>query len=181
MLWLTEAVLDRSERCSEKDRISDEWIKTGRIFLLRTICLIFLRIIRCRSGRAGWEKTYPVSEIWCGWVCGSEGCKSLHRYETESILIISLVHDPQIIIFDEPTNGLDVITAKVVTDFAGIESRRKNDHCINTYFSLIEKICDRVGIIINGKWFCVTRFPMWRRKCHLRISSLKSIGKRQVR
>ena len=32
-------------------------------------------------------------------------------------LVISIVHDPDIIIFDEPTNGLDVITAKVVTDF----------------------------------------------------------------
>ena len=32
-------------------------------------------------------------------------------------LAISLVHDPDIIIFDEPTNGLDVLTAKVVTDF----------------------------------------------------------------
>ena len=25
--------------------------------------------------------------------------------------------DPKIIIFDEPTNGLDVLTAKTVTDF----------------------------------------------------------------
>ena len=30
-------------------------------------------------------------------------------------LAISLVHDPSVIIFDEPTNGLDVMTAKVVT------------------------------------------------------------------
>ena len=27
-------------------------------------------------------------------------------------LAISLVHDPRVIIFDEPTNGLDVLTAK---------------------------------------------------------------------
>ena len=32
-------------------------------------------------------------------------------------LVISIVHDPDFIIFDEPTNGLDIITAKSVTDF----------------------------------------------------------------
>jgi len=32
-------------------------------------------------------------------------------------LVVSIVHDPDIIIFDEPTNGLDVITARAVTDF----------------------------------------------------------------
>lgn len=66
-------------------------------------------------------------------------------------LAISLVHDPDIIIFDEPTNGLDVLTAKVVTDFL-IELRDAGKSIIvSTHiFSLIEKICDRVGIVING-------------------------------
>ena len=69
----------------------------------------------------------------------------------KSSLAISLVHDPNIIIFDEPTNGLDILTAKVVTDFL-IELRAKGKTIIvSTHiFSLIEKICDRVGIIING-------------------------------
>ena len=67
-------------------------------------------------------------------------------------LIISLVHDPEIIIFDEPTNGLDVITAKVVTDFLLELKAEGKTIIVSTHiFSLIEKICDRVGIIINGK------------------------------
>ena len=67
-------------------------------------------------------------------------------------LIISIVHDPNIIIFDEPTNGLDVITAKVVTDFLIDLRRRGKTIILSTHiFSLVEKLCDRVGIIINGK------------------------------
>lgn len=67
-------------------------------------------------------------------------------------LVISLVHDPEIIIFDEPTNGLDVITAKVVTDFLLELKKEGKSIIVSTHiFSLIEKICDRVGIIINGR------------------------------
>ncbi len=67
-------------------------------------------------------------------------------------LAISLVHDPSVIIFDEPTNGLDVITAKVVTDFLKELKRNGKTVIISTHiFSLIEKVCDRVGVIINGR------------------------------
>ncbi|MGN0484726.1 MAG: ABC transporter ATP-binding protein [Lachnospiraceae bacterium] len=67
-------------------------------------------------------------------------------------IVLSLVHDPDIIIFDEPTNGLDVITAKVVTDFLLQMRAEGKTIIVSTHiFSLIEKICDRVGIIINGK------------------------------
>lgn len=66
-------------------------------------------------------------------------------------LVISLVHNPDIIIFDEPTNGLDVLTAKVVTDFLLDLKEQGKTIIISTHiFSLIEKICDRVGVIVQG-------------------------------
>ena len=67
-------------------------------------------------------------------------------------LVVSIVHDPDFIIFDEPTNGLDVITAKTVTDFLLDLKNEGKTIIISTHiFSLVEKICDRVGVIINGK------------------------------
>lgn len=67
-------------------------------------------------------------------------------------LIVSLVHDPKIIIFDEPTNGLDVITAKTVTDFLLELKKQGKTIILSTHiFSLVEKLCDRVGIIIDGQ------------------------------
>lgn len=67
-------------------------------------------------------------------------------------LAVSLAHDPDIVIFDEPTNGLDVITAKTVTDFLlHLKQRGKCIIVSSHIFSLIEKICDRVGVVINGQ------------------------------
>lgn len=67
-------------------------------------------------------------------------------------LVISIVHDPDVVIFDEPTNGLDVLTAKVVTDFLSELKAMGKSVILSTHiFSLVEKLCDRVGVIIDGK------------------------------
>lgn len=67
-------------------------------------------------------------------------------------LVIAMVQDPEIVIFDEPTNGLDILTAKVVTDFLLDLREQGKTIIVSTHiFSLVEKICDRVGIIINGQ------------------------------
>ena len=70
-------------------------------------------------------------------------------------IVVSIVHNPDIIIFDEPTNGLDVLTAKVVTDYL-LELRAQGKTIlISTHiFSLIEKVGDRVAILIDGKLVC---------------------------
>ncbi len=67
-------------------------------------------------------------------------------------IVVSLIHDPDIIIFDEPTNGLDVLTAKVVTDYLEQLAKNGKTVIISTHImSLAAKICQRVGIIINGQ------------------------------
>ena len=67
-------------------------------------------------------------------------------------IVISLVHDPGIIIFDEPTNGLDVLTARTVTDFLQELRAEGKTIILSTHiFSLVERLCDRVGIIIDGR------------------------------
>ncbi len=67
-------------------------------------------------------------------------------------LVISLVHDPEVIIFDEPTNGLDVLTARTVTDYLQELRAEGKTIILSTHiFSLVERLCDRVGVIIDGR------------------------------
>ena len=83
-------------------------------------------------------------------------------------LVISIVHDPDFIIFDEPTNGLDIITAKTVTDFLLDLKNEGKTIIISTHiFSLVEKICDRVGIIFNGKMIVEDNVKELTKNCSL--------------
>lgn len=69
----------------------------------------------------------------------------------KAAITVSLVHNPDIVIFDEPTNGLDIITARKVTDYL-LELRKQGKLIIiSTHImSEAERLCDRIGIIING-------------------------------
>ena len=66
-------------------------------------------------------------------------------------LAVSLCHDPEIIIFDEPTNGLDIIASREVENFLlNLRAKGKAIIVSTHIFSLVEKLCDRVGIIDEG-------------------------------
>lgn len=69
----------------------------------------------------------------------------------KAAIAVCLVHDPEIVIFDEPTNGLDVITARSVTDYLKKLRDEGKLVIISTHvMSEAEKLCDRIGIIIDG-------------------------------
>ena len=67
-------------------------------------------------------------------------------------IAVSLIHDPQVIIFDEPTNGLDIITARAVTEYLKRLKEQGKLVIISTHImSEAQKMCDRIGMIIDGK------------------------------
>lgn len=70
----------------------------------------------------------------------------------KAAIAVSLVHNPEVIIFDEPTNGLDIITAKSVTDYLIKMKEIGKTVVISTHIMAdVEKLCDRIGIIVEGK------------------------------
>ncbi len=66
-------------------------------------------------------------------------------------IAISLIHNPPVIIFDEPTNGLDILTSKQVTDY--LKDLKAQGHAIilSTHiFSVAEELCDEIAMLIDG-------------------------------
>ena len=68
-------------------------------------------------------------------------------------IAVSLIHDPEVIIFDEPTNGLDIITARSVTDYLLQLKAQGKIIIVSTHImSVASKLCDRLGIILDGRF-----------------------------
>ena len=63
----------------------------------------------------------------------------------------ALLHDPKVVIFDEPTTGLDVFTAKTVLDLLRILRAEGRAVIVSTHvMPMVEDICDRIGILFDG-------------------------------
>jgi sodium transport system ATP-binding protein len=64
----------------------------------------------------------------------------------------ALIHDPPVLIFDEPTNGLDVIVQRaVLKNISALRGRGKTILFSTHIMSEVEKLCDRVAIMARGR------------------------------
>jgi sodium transport system ATP-binding protein len=98
------------------------------------------RIERCRE-------MLQLDEFW------TRACETMSTGQKQRISIArAVLHDPPVLFFDEPTAGLDIVTAQTVMEF--IESARASGKTIifSTHImSEAERLCDRIAIIHDGR------------------------------
>jgi len=85
----------------------------------------------------------PYADTQCGRLsAGNRQKVSLAR---------TIVHDPPVLVFDEPTTSLDVLVARTVTDFVAECRTRGRTVILSTHImSEVEKLCDDVAILHRG-------------------------------
>ncbi len=80
-------------------------------------------------------------------------CDKLSTGQKQRVSIArTILHDPPVLFFDEPTAGLDVVTGQTIMEF--IEEAKMTGKTIvfSTHImSEAERLCDRIGIIHEGK------------------------------
>ena len=80
-------------------------------------------------------------------------CEALSTGQTQKVSIARVIlHDPKVLILDEPTMGLDIMTSRAILEF--ILHARGRGHSIifsTHYMTEAEMLCDRVGLIHAGE------------------------------
>jgi ABC-2 type transport system ATP-binding protein len=73
-------------------------------------------------------------------------------------LALSLIHDPDVAILDEPMSGLDPIGRKMIGDIIlELKGRGKTIFFSSHILTDVERFCDKVGIIVSGRLRLVGR------------------------
>ena len=69
-----------------------------------------------------------------------------------AILSRGLVHDPPVMLLDEPTRGMDVIGSQVVFDYIGMLRDSGKAVIVSTHrLDEAERLCDRFGLLNQGQ------------------------------
>ena len=79
-----------------------------------------------------------------------------HGMRQKTALAAALMHDPQVLVLDEPTVGLDPKSARLIKDILRQMADRGAAVMLSTHIlEIAERMCDRIGIIDHGKLVAV--------------------------
>ena len=99
-----------------------------------------------------------------------------HGMRQKASLMAALIHDPKLVILDEPTVGLDPRSARVVKDVLKALCQMGKTVFMSTHIlEIAERVCDRVGIINKGKLVAIGSTEELRSKSGQGLASLEDI------
>jgi ABC-2 type transport system ATP-binding protein len=74
-----------------------------------------------------------------------------HGMQQKASLAAALMHDPKVLVLDEPTVGLDPKSARLIKDILRQMADRGTAVFLSTHIlEIAERMCDRIGIIDKG-------------------------------
>lgn len=91
-------------------------------------------------------------------------------------LIASLIHQPPVLLLDEPLNGLDAKSSRIVKDLISLHVQRGGAVLFSTHImEIAEQICTRIGIIYHGRIIAEGTFEELRDKTENKCSTLEEV------
>jgi len=91
-------------------------------------------------------------------------------------LIASFIHQPPVLLLDEPLNGLDAKSSRIVKDLVSLHIQKGGGVLFSTHImEVAEHICTRIGIIYKGKIIAEGTLDQLRRKTEGKSYTLEEV------
>lgn len=91
-------------------------------------------------------------------------------------LIASLMHQPPVLLLDEPLNGLDAKSARIVKDLVSFHAQKGGAVLFSTHImEVAEQICTRIGIMYQGRVVAEGTLDQLRAKTEERSGTLEEV------
>src|SRR3989337_3249904 len=91
-------------------------------------------------------------------------------------LISAFLHRPKLLILDEPLNGLDPRSARIVKEYLHELKRQGVTTILSTHvLEIAQALCDRIGIMYRGKLLALGNMDELRQMAMLPDSGLEDI------
>lgn len=101
-----------------------------------------------------------------------------HGMKKKLALAAALLPNPDLLFLDEPFEGVDAVTSRVIRDMLSIYVRRGSTVFVTSHvLEIVERICTHVGIIANGELVEQTSLEDLRQGSSLEQRFLEKVGR----